>query len=80
MLEPFFIEVDIFETGGPVQLFVMPEMINEGTTSIFKIDYEDTALATLEMNQNTSGWEARAGNLDQESIDAIGVKIDDYYM
>ena len=79
MLEPFFIEVDIFETGDPVQLFVMPEMVNEGTKSIFKIDYQDTGLAILEMDQNTLSWKAVAGNLDQDSVDAIGAEIDKYY-
>jgi hypothetical protein len=78
-MEPFFIEVDLFDNNKPVQLFIIPEMIDNETTSVFKIDYEDTKLATLAMDMKSLNWYAMDEDLDEDSVAAIGEKIDNYF-
>ncbi len=70
---PFYIEVDLFETGDMSRLLVVP------CSGSFTVIHNDEHLCTLVHTcEEVECWEQEDGSLDEELVERIGLAIRQY--
>ena len=70
---PFYIEVDLFETGDQSRLMVVP------CSESYVMIHNDEHLCTLVHTcKEVECWEQEDGSLDEELVERIGMAIEQY--